>query len=109
VIRSDLMPIREERSTSSLFYDQPVQPLSAAGKEHAERLVRVASALISPDRTTLFARWCIADADFALMLYRLVKHGHPIDPKVKRYVEVNWQRPSVREWVEKKRKEFVPY
>jgi glutathione S-transferase len=108
-VRSDLMPIREERSTSTLFYDQPVKPLSAAGQEHAERLERVAGALIPPDATTLFAQWCIADADFALMLYRLVKHGHPVEAKVKRYVEANWQRPSVRQWVEKKRKEYVSY
>src|SRR5919198_3916058 len=85
--RSDLMPIREERSTSTLFYDQPVKPLSAAGHEHAERLLRVANALIPSGRTTLFAQWCIADADFSLVLYRLVKHGHPVDAKVKRYVE----------------------
>jgi glutathione S-transferase len=108
-IRSDLMPIREERSTSTLFYDQQVKPLSAAGQEHAQRLLRVANALIAPSRDTLFGQWCIADADFALMLYRLVKHGHPVDAKVKRYVETNWQRPSVRKWVEKKRKEYVPY
>ena len=86
-----------------------MKPLSSAGQEHAERLLRVANALISPARTTLFAQWCIADADFALMLYRLVKHGHSVDTKVKRYVETNWQRPSVREWVERKRKEYVPY
>jgi glutathione S-transferase len=107
--RSDLMPIREERSTSALFYDQQVKPLSPAAQEHADRLLRAANALISPARATLFAQWCIADADFALMLYRLVKHGHPVDAKVKRYVETNWRRPSVRKWVEKKRKEYVPY
>jgi len=108
-IRSDLMPIREERSVSTLFYDQPVKSLSGAGHEEAERLMRVAKALISPDRKTLFAEWCIADADFALVLYRLVKHGHPVEAKVKRYVDANLQRPSVREWIEKKRREFVPY
>lgn len=108
-IRSDLMPIREERSTSTLFYDQPVKPLSAAGREHAERLLRVADTLLSPNRDTLFAQWCIADTDFAFMLYRLVKHGHPVDAKVKRYVDASWQRPGARKWLEKKRKEFVSY
>ena len=108
-VRSDLMPIREERSTSTLFYDQPVKPLSPAAQEHTDRLLRVANALISPERATLFAQWCIADADFALMLYRLVKHGHPVDAKVKRYVEANWQRPALRQWLDRKRKEFVPY
>lgn len=107
--RSDLMPIREERPTSCLFYDQPVKPLSDAGKQHAERLVLAADTLIAEDRTTLFAQWCIADADFALVLKRLVKHGHPVAPKVKRYVEANWARPSVKEWVDHARKPFTPY
>lgn len=108
--RSDLMPIREERSTNTLFYEgMTVKPLTAAGQEHAARVVFAAETLIAEDRTTLFAQWCIADADFALMLNRLVKHGHPVARKVKRYVEANWARPSVREWVEHERKAFTPY
>lgn len=108
-IRSDLMPIREERPTSVLFYDARPHPLSAEGQKAADRLIAVANAVISEDRTTLFAAWCIADADFALMLNRLHQHQHPLPEKVKRYVEANWKRPSVREWVDHPRKPFVAY
>lgn len=108
-VRSDLMPIREQRSTSSLFYDRPVQPLNKEGEDSVARLLRVADTVIPETGTTLFARWCIADADFALMLNRVVKHGRKVPAKIARYVEANWQRPSVREWVDHPRKAFVPY
>ncbi len=108
-VRSDLMPIRDQRSTSSLFYDRPVQPLNKEGEDSVARLLRVADTVISETRTTLFAQWCIADADFGLMLNRVVKHGQRVPAKVARYVEANWQRPSVREWVDHKRRVFVPY
>jgi hypothetical protein len=39
---------------------------------------------------------------------RFCQDSDPVDAKVKRYVETNWQRPSVRKWVEKERKEYVP-
>src|SRR5215470_13643730 len=45
-IRSDLMPIREERSTHTFFYKHPVQPLSPAGKAAAEKLIAAAAAFI---------------------------------------------------------------
>ena len=108
-VRSDLMPIREQRGTASVFYDRPVQPLNKEGEDSVARLLRVADTVISETRTTLFAQWCIADADFALMLNRVVKHGHKVPAKIARYVEANWQRPSVREWVDHQRKGFVPY
>src|SRR5712692_2305579 len=108
-VRSDLMPIRDQRSTSSLFYDRPVQPLNKEGEDSVARLLRVADTVIPETGTTLFAQWCIADADFALMLNRVVKHGHKVPAKIARYVEANWQRPSVREWVDHQRKGFVPY
>jgi glutathione S-transferase len=108
-VRSDLMPIREQRPTSKLFYDQPVQPLDAKGEAAVERLLRAADAVISEDRTTLFAQWCIADADFALMLNRVIKHGQKVHPKISRYADANWARPSVREWVDHQRKAYVEY
>lgn len=106
-VRSDLMPIREERPTSALFYDHPVKALSPAALDHAQRLLDVASSLLADDRPSLFAEWSIADADFALVLNRLVKHGHPVPPKVRRYVDATWRRPSIREWVDRPRKPFV--
>ncbi len=108
-VRSDLMPIREQRSTASLFYDLPVEPLNPAGQAAAARLISVAQSVIPEERTTLFGAWCLADADFSLVLNRLHKQGHPMPGKVQRYVDANWQRPSVREWVDHPRRTFVPY
>src|SRR5260370_28561805 len=108
-VRSDLMPIREQRGTASVFYDRPVQPLNKEGEESVARLLRVADAIISEGRTTLFAQWCIADADFAVMLQTVVTHSHPLRAKIARYCEAHCQRPSVREWVDHPRKVFVPY
>ena len=45
-IGSDLMPIREERSTHTFFYNNPVRPLSPEGKAAAEKLIAAASAFI---------------------------------------------------------------
>jgi len=53
-IRSDLMPIREERSTHTFFYKNPVRPLSPAGRAAAEKLIAAASAFIPDGRTSLF-------------------------------------------------------
>ena len=109
-VRSDLGPIRQERPTTTLFYeDMDVQPLSTQAQGSAARLLAVADALIPEGRTTLFANFCIADADFALMLLRLLWNAHPAPKKVQAYVEAQWARPSVREWVEHKRPPYVPY
>jgi glutathione S-transferase len=108
-IRSDLMPIREERATHTFFYRHPVQPLSPAGRAAAERLIAAASAFIPDGRTSLFDGFCIADADLAMMLMRLVGNGDPVPAKLRDFVAAQWQRPSVREWVEHERAPYVPY
>jgi glutathione S-transferase len=109
-VRSDLMPIRQERSTTSLFYqDIEAEPLSSAAQAAAARLLAVADAVLPEQRSTLFADFCIADADFALMLQRLLWNGHPAPDKLQAYVDAQWARPSVRSWLEQKRPPYVPY
>jgi glutathione S-transferase len=109
-VRSDLMPIRQERSTTSLFYEgMEAEPLSDAAQAAATRLLAVAEALVPEQRTTLFADFCIADADFALMLQRLLWNGHPAADKLEAYVDAQWARPSVRSWLEQQRPPYVPY
>jgi glutathione S-transferase len=108
-IRSDLMPIRTERPTTSIFYEPAKDPLSPAGEKAAGHLLRVADRLISDGRTVLFGAWCIADADFGLMLQRLVRSGHPVPSKVRAYVDAQWARPSVRRFVERERPKYVAY
>jgi len=108
-IRSDLMPIREERSTTTMFYEPATAPLSAAGVKAAEKLERVAKALVPGDGGHLFGAWSIADSDLAFMLHRLLLNGHAVDGKVKQWAEREWQRPSVQEFVAHGRPAYVPY
>jgi glutathione S-transferase len=108
-IRSDLMPIREERGTHTVFYKHPVQPLSPAGKAAAEKLIAAASAFIPEGRTSLFDAFGVADADLAMMLMRLVGNGDQVPARLREFVAAQWQRPSLREWVERERARYVPY
>jgi glutathione S-transferase len=108
-IRSDLMPIREERATHTFFYKHPTRPLSAAGHAAAKKLIGAASAFIPDGRTSLFDTFSIADADLAMMLMRLVGNGEPVPAKISDFVGAVWQRPSVREWVDHVRAPYVPY
>lgn len=108
-IRSDLMPIREERATHTFFYGHPVRPLSAAGRAAADKLIAAASAFIPDGRTSLFDNFSIADADLAMMLMRLVGNKDDVPAKLCNFVEAQWHKPSVRDWVERKRAPYVPY
>jgi glutathione S-transferase len=108
-VRSDLMPIREERSTNTIFYEPATEPLSRAAERSATKLLAAADALLAPGATSLFGAFSIADADLTLMLQRLGKSGHPLGDKAQRFVDATWSRPSVRKWVDRKREAFVPY
>jgi glutathione S-transferase len=98
-LRSDLMPVRQERSTEVLFYAPCGTPLSAAGRASATKLFAAAEALLAPGAKHLFDEWCIADVDLALMLNRLVMNGDPVPQRLCDYAKVQWQRPSVQLWV----------
>ena len=96
-LRSDLMPIRQERSTITVFHAPATQPLSPEARAAADKLVRAASKLV--DGPTLFTRWCVADTDLAVMLQRLIKSGDEVPQKLKDYAEAQWQRAAVQEWI----------
>ncbi len=98
-IRSDLMPVREERPTHTMFYARADKPLTADGQAAVHRLVETASRLVADGATTLFGAWCQADSDLAFMLQRLVMNGHEVPAKLRRFVETQWARPSVQKWV----------
>ena len=108
-IRSDLMPLREQRATSTMFYTRATAPLDAAGQAAAEKLVLVASDLVHDGKTSLFGAFTIADADLSFMLHRLILNGHEVPAKLRAFAEAVWKRPSVREFVEHARPAFVPY
>jgi glutathione S-transferase len=108
-IRSDLMPIREERSTHTMFYARADKPLSAEGQAAAHRLIDGASRLVPDGATSLFGGWCQADSDLAFMLQRLGLNGHELPPRLRKFVDAQWARPSVQKWVAHERPPYVPY
>jgi glutathione S-transferase len=102
-VRSDLMPIREERSSEWVFYPHaelpPIQPLSEQGKVAVARLIDVAERFVPADSGHLFGSWCIADTDLAMMLQRLIKTKVPLSARLVKFAEREWQRPSVQAFV----------
>jgi len=110
-VRSDLMPIREERSAEYVFYDHrdlaPFASLSDAGRRAADKLLAAADHLVPADGSPLFGAWCIADTDLAMMLQRLVKTGWPVPDHVRTFVEAQWARPSVQAFVTQPRPPFA--
>jgi glutathione S-transferase len=111
-IRSDLMPIREERSAEYVFYRHdslpPFAPLSAAGQRAAAKLTRAASQLVPADSGPMFGAWCIADTDLAMMLQRLHKTGFDLPGRLRAFAEAQWMRPAVAEFVSHARPPFRP-
>jgi glutathione S-transferase len=91
-LRSDLMPLRAERSTEVVFLGR-----------HLGALTQAADALLAHGSEHLFGEWCIADTDLALMINRLAIHGDPVPESLKRYAARQWQRPSVQRWLSLKR------
>ncbi|SDY11937.1 Glutathione S-transferase [Collimonas sp. OK242] len=98
-LRSDLMPIRQERSTEVVFYRSPGAVLSPAADAAVQKLFSAAEALLSGDTENLCGTWCIADLDLALMLNRLILNGDRVPAKLIDYAARQWERPSVQRWV----------
>ncbi|WP_338525343.1 glutathione transferase [Pseudomonas batumici] len=98
-LRSDLMPIRQERSTLVVFYGIQSGPLSPVAEAATRKLFAAAQALLADGRENLFDQWSIADVDLALMLNRLVLNGDTVPAVLVEYAQRQWQRASVQEWV----------
>lgn len=96
-LRSDLMPLRAERSTETVFFRPTSAPLSAEAQACAERLIAAAERLV--DGAHLFGRWSIADTDLTVMLQRLIANGDPVPQRLRDYAAGQWQRPSVQRWL----------
>lgn len=99
MLRTSLSALREDRPTSSVFGPPTKKPMSATAQLDAAELVRVADKLVTPGKPQLFAEWSIADADFALMLMRLVHNNDPVPAHVVDYTLAQWQRASIREFL----------
>lgn len=102
-LRSDFMPIRQERPTTTIFYRPVSTPLSAAAQFASQKLCAAACELLGHGGENLFGDWCIADVDLTLMLNRLILNGDPVPTHLIRYAATQWQRPSVQRWVRMQR------
>ncbi|WP_260858737.1 glutathione transferase [Paraburkholderia sp. BCC1885] len=102
-LRSDLMPIRQERSTEVVFYRACDIPLSDAAHVAIDKLFAAAEALLAHGGPNLFNEWCLADVDLAVMLNRLVLNGDAVPQRLAHYATYQWQRPSVQRWVKLER------
>jgi glutathione S-transferase len=98
-LRSDLMPIRNERPTDVVFYGVKKAPLSADARGEADKLFSAVETLLGSRSDDLFADWCIADLDPAIMLNRLILHGDPVPSPLVAYANRQWRRPTVQRWV----------
>jgi glutathione S-transferase len=98
-LRSDLMPIRAERSTEFVFLRRPAPALSSEAQAAARKLFAAVEALLPIGQETLFGAWSIADTDLALMLNRLILAGDLVPDRLRAYATEQWKRPSVQEWV----------
>lgn len=84
-LRSDLMPIRQERSAEVVFYGLRGAALTPAANAAAQKLFSAAATLLSSDAASLFGTRCIADTDLTLMLNRLILNGDPVPSKLVDY------------------------
>jgi glutathione S-transferase len=99
-VRSDLLPLREERPTTTMFFERAQRPMSVACQAAADKLLRIADAVIPAGEGNLFGAWSIADADLAFMLHRLILNGEQVPERVRAFATAQWQRSSVRAFVE---------
>jgi len=102
-IRSDLVALRDERPTTTIFFEQTRSPLSPGGEAAARKLIRVAETLVGDGRANIFGDYTVVDSDLTLMLHRLLANGEEVPAKVRAYASAQWKRPSVQEFVSQDR------
>ena len=108
-VRSDLMPLRNERPTFVVFNGAKRPALSDAARDAAEQLFSAALTLLDGRTDNLFGAWSIADVDLAMMLQRLIVLGDPVPQRLIDYATHQWRRPSVEQWILKKRPPLIGY
>ena len=103
-LRSDLLVVRKERPFDLVYFGKKNTALSGEAQAVAERLFFVAEHLLEEGAEHLFGEWSIADTDLAIMLNRLVANGDPVPARLAAYVRRQWDRDSVRAWMDIERK-----
>ena len=108
-VRSDLMPIRDERPTFVVFCGAKRPALSERARTAADALFSAAMALLGGRSNYLFGDWSIADVDLAMMLQRLIVLGDPVPQRLIDYAAHQWRRPSVQSWINHARPRLTEY
>lgn len=98
-VRSDLLALRQDRPTSTLFGQERPAPFTPEGRTAAERLIRIAERFLPQGQEFVAGDFTIADADLALLLQRLVHNADPCPERLASYARAVFRRPSVREWL----------
>jgi len=98
-LRTSLMGLRAERPTSSVFVRPVTTALSDKAKRDVDELLGVTLKLLAHSHDSLFDEWCVADADLALTLMRLVANDDPVPERVAEYALAQWQRNSIRRYL----------
>ncbi|WP_160109086.1 glutathione transferase [Pseudomonas izuensis] len=99
-LRSDLLVVRKERPFDLVYFGKKDNPLSDEARAAVDRLFFVADRLLQEGAEHLFGDWSIADTDLAIMLNRLVANGDPVPARLAAYVHRQWDRDSVRAWMD---------
>lgn len=102
-LRSDLLVIRKERPADLIYFGKKDNPLSDDALAAVGRLLFVADRLLEEGAGHLFGDWSIADTDLAIMLNRLLANGDPVPARLADYVRRQWDRDSVRAWMDLER------
>ena len=108
-MRSDLMPIRDERPTFVVFCGARRPALSPQAVEATHKLFAAALQLLEGRSEYLFGEWSIADVDLAMMLQRLVARGDTVPRRLVDYANRQWLRPSVQQWINLTRPRLTEY
>ena len=99
-LRSDLLVIRKERPADLIYFGKKDTPLSDDALAAVDRLFFVADRLLKGGADHLFGDWSIADTDLAIMLNRLLANGDHVPARLAAYVRRQWDRDSVRAWMD---------
>jgi len=99
-LRSDLLVIRKERPADLIYFGKKDTPLSDDALAAVDRLFFVADRLLKGGADHLFGDWSIADTDLAIMLNRLLANGDHVPARLAAYVRRQWDRDSIRAWMD---------
>ncbi len=98
-LRTSLMGLRSDRPTTNVFGRPTVRPMTEKGRNDADELLRVATALITPGAPHMFATWSIADADLSLALMRMIGSQDKVPQFLVDYALAQWDRRSIKRYV----------